>query len=40
MDAPVIVPPDYVQREDDVTRTQLERAGVWLAALLNEVMGE
>jgi hypothetical protein len=38
-DAPVILPPDYAQREADVTRTQLERAGIRLATLLNKVLG-
>jgi hypothetical protein len=37
-DAPVIVPPDYAQREGNVTRTQLERAGVRLAAILNKIL--
>ncbi len=39
-DAPIILPPDYPQREADVTRTQLERAGVRLAVLLNKVLGK
>ena len=37
-DAPVILPPDYAQRQADITRTQLERAGVRLATLLNKVL--
>jgi hypothetical protein len=39
-DAPVILPPDYAQREANITRTQLERAGVRLAMLLNKVLGK
>jgi hypothetical protein len=38
-DAPVILPPDYAQRESGITRTQIERAGVRLATLLNKVLG-
>jgi hypothetical protein len=37
-DAPVILPPDYAQRQADITPTQLERAGVRLATLLNKVL--
>ena len=37
-DAPVILSPGYAQRKADITRTQLERAGVRLAALLNETL--
>jgi len=39
-DAPVILPPDYAQREADIARTQIERAGVRLATLLNKELGE
>jgi beta-galactosidase beta subunit len=39
-DAPVILPPDYAQRQAGITRTQLERAGVRLATLLNRVLGK
>jgi hypothetical protein len=39
-DAPVILLPDYPHREADVTRTQLERAGVRLATLLNKELGK
>ncbi|HEV2562268.1 MAG TPA: S1/P1 nuclease [Rhizomicrobium sp.] len=38
-DAPVILPSDYAQRETAITSTQLERAGVRLASLLNKVLG-
>jgi hypothetical protein len=38
--APVILPPDYAQHQADITRTQLERAGVRLAMLLNKVLGK
>lgn len=39
-DAPVILPPDYTQRQADIARSQLERAGVRLATLLNKVLGK
>jgi hypothetical protein len=39
-DAPIILPPDYAQRQAEVTRAQLERAGVRLATLLNKVLGK
>jgi hypothetical protein len=39
-DAPVILPPDYTQRQAGITRTQLERAGVRLATLLNKELGK
>ena len=38
--APVILPPDYAQREAGITRTQIERAGVRLTTLLNKISGE
>ncbi len=34
------MPPDYAQREAGITRTQLERASVRLAALLNKELGK
>lgn len=39
-DAPIILPSDYAHRQAGITGTQLERAGVRLAALLNETLGK
>lgn len=38
-DAPVFLRSDYAKREGNITRTQLERAGVRLATLLNNLLG-
>lgn len=39
-EAPIILPQDYAARMRPVTATQLERAGVRLALLLNEALGQ
>ena len=37
-DAPIVLPPDYARHQADITRTQIERAGVRLALLLNKIL--